>query len=293
MSLVWERAPYTAGSLLVLLALADWANDEGIAWPSMDRLAQKARVDRRSAQRIVRQLAKDGAIAIEEGGGRAKQHRYLIQVETITNYCPLAEKETATPRRPPEIKGDILDVERVTSEAQKATFDTETVTSAPPDPLEEPLEEPSVEPPAELRVFNFWRDHLNHPKAVFDEKRRKAVVARLRAGYSADDLILAVRGLKLTPHNMGDNERGTVFDDIELICRDTSHVERFIAQSQKETNGDGHKPKTASERNVVNLRESLARFQGRGGPNNPQESAGLLTANTDTRGKRTAGGGVV
>lgn len=146
MSLVWERAPYTAGSLIVLLALADWANDEGVAWPSMDRLAQKARIDRRSAQRIVRQLEKDGVLEIEHGGGRAKQHKYVLKMETATICRPLSAEE----------KGDIsdiqtatLDPETATSDAQRATLDPETATRMSPDPSVEPLEEPSDDPPVE------------------------------------------------------------------------------------------------------------------------------------------------
>lgn len=136
MSLVWERAPYTAGSLIVLLALADWANDEGVAWPSMERLAQKARIDRRSAQRIVRQLEKDGVLEVEHGGGRAKQHKYVLRMETATFCRPLCAKENS----------DISDIETATFDPQRATFDAETATYVSPDPLEEPLVEPPIEP---------------------------------------------------------------------------------------------------------------------------------------------------
>jgi transcriptional regulator with XRE-family HTH domain len=157
MSLVWERAPYTAGSLIVLLALADWANDEGVAWPSMERLALKARIDRRSAQRIVRQLEKDGVLEIEHGGGRAKQHKYVLKMETATFCRPLCGEE----------KGDISDIktatfdpERATSDAQRATFDPERATPTSPDPLveplEDPLDEPSVEPSGQCEYPYEW-----------------------------------------------------------------------------------------------------------------------------------------
>lgn len=163
MTLVWERAPYTAGSLLVLLALADWSNDDGISWPSMDRLARKARIDRRSAQRIVRQLAKDGVLVIDEGGGRGKQHRYLIQVETVANCRPLAEVETATQVSPlSDEKGDISDTKRATFDVQRATFQAETVTPTSPDPLVEPLEKPSVDP-LETREQKFWWELKTNP----------------------------------------------------------------------------------------------------------------------------------
>lgn len=85
------------------------------------------------------------------------------------------------------------------------------------------------------RVFSFWQEHLNHPRSVFDEKRAKAVTARLKAGYSVDDLMTAIQGCKNTPYNMGQNPEQKVYDDIELICRDAAHVERFMSSS----NGSG------------------------------------------------------
>lgn len=89
------------------------------------------------------------------------------------------------------------------------------------------------------RVFEFWREFMKHPKAALDAKREKAITARLRDGYSVDDLTLAVKGCKLTPHNMGKNDRNTVYDDIELICRDAAHVDRFIHTA---TVSNGTKP---------------------------------------------------
>jgi hypothetical protein len=53
------------------------------------------------------------------------------------------------------------------------------------------------------------------------------VLARFDEGRTKADLILAVRGCALSPHNMGANDRGRKFDDLELICRDDAHVEAF------------------------------------------------------------------
>lgn len=87
------------------------------------------------------------------------------------------------------------------------------------------------------RVFDFWKSHLDHPNSRFDNKRERAITARLKEGYTVEELEAAVRGCKLTPHNMGQNERNQVFDDVELICRDAAHVDRFIANSKKNGNG--------------------------------------------------------
>lgn len=94
------------------------------------------------------------------------------------------------------------------------------------------------------RVFGFWQDHLEHPRSVFDEKRTNAVTGRLKAGYSPDDLMAAIRGCKNTPYNMGKNPEGKKYDDIELICRDASHVERFMANAEAI---EAPRPKTIKE----------------------------------------------
>lgn len=78
MTQVWENGPEKQGELLVLLALSDFADDDGFAWPSMARIAQKARMLERSAQRIIRQLEIDGWLEIETGNGRHGCNQYRI-----------------------------------------------------------------------------------------------------------------------------------------------------------------------------------------------------------------------
>lgn len=78
------------------------------------------------------------------------------------------------------------------------------------------------------RVFEFWKQEANSPRSKLDDKRRKAIVARLKDGFSAADLCKAVSGCLKTPHNIGMNEAGQKYIDIELICRSTSNVERFM-----------------------------------------------------------------
>lgn len=77
-------------------------------------------------------------------------------------------------------------------------------------------------------VFEHWRTIMGHPNAKLDAKREKAVKGRLLNGYSIDQLKQAVDGCKNSPHHMGENDRHTVYDDIELICRDAAHVDKFI-----------------------------------------------------------------
>jgi hypothetical protein len=110
------------------------------------------------------------------------------------------------------------------------------------------------------QVFQFWQEHLKHPKAILDSKRERAITNRLKDGYSVDDLILAVKGCKLTPYNMGQNSEHRQYDDIELICRDATHVDRFIA---KAPNANG-KPPPRESAEMKALREACTKCFGTG-----------------------------
>lgn len=90
-------------------------------------------------------------------------------------------------------------------------------------------------------VFEHWQKTLNHPNAKLTAERERVVNARLKQGYSVDDLKQAIDGCAKTPHNIGHNETGQHFDDLELICRKGSQVERFMANAvnppKPKTNG--------------------------------------------------------
>lgn len=76
-------------------------------------------------------------------------------------------------------------------------------------------------------IFEYWKKQHNHPKSMLDEKREKAIRGRLQEGYTVERIKNAVDGIKLSPHHMGQNDRNTVYDDIELICRTGSNVDKL------------------------------------------------------------------
>lgn len=76
MTAVWDREDLSSTQKLVLLALADWANDEGLCWPSINRLAVKAALTSRAVQKTIRSLEDAGFIRREEVLG--KGNRYWI-----------------------------------------------------------------------------------------------------------------------------------------------------------------------------------------------------------------------
>ena len=132
MNKVWAHAPYDGGTLLVLLALADWSNDEGQAWPSVAGLARKARLGERQTRSILRALEADGVLNTQPGGGRRRQNSYQINTAIFAPF----EVE----------KGQSTTVERGQFDAQRGQSTTEKGHSTAPDPLVEPSVETSVPP---------------------------------------------------------------------------------------------------------------------------------------------------
>ena len=87
MTAVWDREDLSSTQKLVLLSLADWANDEGLCWPSIDRLATKTSMAGRSVQRIIRDLESMGFVRRDEVLG--KGNRYWISIPlTQCHPCP-------------------------------------------------------------------------------------------------------------------------------------------------------------------------------------------------------------
>jgi hypothetical protein len=75
---VWAHSRQHGEALVVLLAIADFTNADGIAWPAASTLAAKSRVCTQSLWRIIKRLEADGEIETERGGGRTLTNRYRI-----------------------------------------------------------------------------------------------------------------------------------------------------------------------------------------------------------------------
>jgi hypothetical protein len=82
-SAVWKHSRQKSGALLVLLALADYANSKGIAWPAVSTLARKVRMSKRNVQRWVRALQQAGELEVRRNQGRRGSNVYRICVPTV------------------------------------------------------------------------------------------------------------------------------------------------------------------------------------------------------------------
>lgn len=101
MAAAWDGFPGGGSALLVLLALADWSDDDGRCWPSISNVADKSRLSRSQTQRVVHQLVADGHLVIEgnaTGGPPGATRRYRIVVDTLTGRTRATGSADATGR---------------------------------------------------------------------------------------------------------------------------------------------------------------------------------------------------
>lgn len=79
MSWVWEFSEAVGNDRLVLLAIADRANDDGAdAWPNQEELSSKTRLSRRTVQRCILSLEQLGELVVSREVGNT--NRYTIPI---------------------------------------------------------------------------------------------------------------------------------------------------------------------------------------------------------------------
>jgi len=127
-----------ASSKLILCVLASHANEEGLCFPSIGRIAWITGFTTRQVQRVVRALTDAGIIeVVKPGGGRGHTPVYGV-------YPEKGERRSPFPGN-----GDIRSTERVTSETEKGD------TMSP-----ESVREPVIEPKKAAEPAEPWYQHL-------------------------------------------------------------------------------------------------------------------------------------
>jgi len=77
-------------------------------------------------------------------------------------------------------------------------------------------------------VFDYWRKVMNRERSKIDKKRTAKIISALEHGFTVDELKRAVDGAKSSPFHRGQNDRGVIYDSIDLIFRNPEKIETFI-----------------------------------------------------------------
>jgi hypothetical protein len=135
---------------LIMIGIADFANDSGEAWPSIDTLAQRAECSRRTVQESIRQLEKDGDLQIRPNAGQNGCHRYrIIFRKTEASYATRNLSKTDRAKSaPPQSFEQVQN-----SDAQTARGGADDRPPSAPEPLRtviEPSRERETRTPAQI-----------------------------------------------------------------------------------------------------------------------------------------------
>lgn len=96
MAMVWANSPYRGEALLLHLALADFANDEGMCFPSQKTLARKARCSENYVRVAVKRMVADGLLEITAPAhGRGNANTYQLKPHSANPHSPVPH----SPRR--------------------------------------------------------------------------------------------------------------------------------------------------------------------------------------------------
>src|SRR5262245_51417173 len=131
---VWQRSQHKSGNLVVLLVLADHANDQGEAWPGIPRLAREARLTQRHTRRCLNQLVASGELEVLPNQAPSGLNLYKIRLDKLN---------------PDNLSGGTCASDAVTPMSISTDADDRLPASSY---IEEPSNEPSEEPTSNMKT---------------------------------------------------------------------------------------------------------------------------------------------
>jgi hypothetical protein len=146
----WTQKAPTHGAKLVLLALADHADEIGLCWPSLERVASMTGLSVRAVRMALRDLEASVMITTDQNRGRGNTSRYALCINGAavnpakpSGFTP--EKEEAVAGFDPEENRQMA-TENRQSTTQNRQSTTENRKQLPPEPSEPSgtIKEPSV-----------------------------------------------------------------------------------------------------------------------------------------------------
>ncbi len=180
MTAVWAYSKAAGTDLLVLLALADIADDNGECWPSVGYVGRKCRIDPSTARRRIQSLEKLGEVIVIHGAGKAR-----LPGMTATNRYQIVV------HMPDEVEGGDSRVTPTGARGPLAPVPGGSLAPVPPNTSVRHVNDTSLTrgdfEDDFSEVWNLYPRKLDRAKAL------KAYAVQRKAGVSANDLMAAVK----------------------------------------------------------------------------------------------------
>lgn len=207
MTNVWEHPGINATQKLVLLALADWANEEGLCWPSINRLASKTGIAGRSVQRLIRQLEELNLVRREEVSGKGNRYWISLPATECHPRHSVTPPLTEVHPTPDTVSPNTSYTHQLTTTSNKSSDDDQPVT--------------------EEEIIECWNDlaaRTGLPKIkVMNDKRRNMLRKRIKECPDVETWSTAFRNIERSSFLRGDNERGWQAD-FDFLVQPTSFM---------------------------------------------------------------------
>ncbi len=102
MSTCWPLQGMSATQKAVLISLADNANDEGVCWPSVPRIALRTCLSDRAVQSAIKWLCEANLLAVKARNGRSTLYTLTPEAYSPPNVVPpQADTPAPEPGSPP------------------------------------------------------------------------------------------------------------------------------------------------------------------------------------------------
>lgn len=230
---VWQTADAGGSDLLVMVAIADVANDEGVAFISYRDLGQKVRVSERQAKRIVKRLADARQLGIVEQGGMVGSRRFA-NVYRLTPHG--LGGDTLTP-------GDAQTTPRTggpgdTPGVAPVSHHTSLEQDSPDGESSEKTKRVFEASEAIQTVFDEWVRLANPSMKTLTAARKRDVAKLLRTTEDVRYAVRAVRGYVLTSKSK-DKSIGGLVSTYANTGTLASRIDHFAANDPGDDgNGD-------------------------------------------------------
>lgn len=185
MQWVWKNGPSDMTERMVLLAIADHADEDGRGFPSMVGIAEKTCMTERGARGVVRRLEAGGWLKTEIGGGRGGKSVYTVLMK---NPEPQTRNIDATRNHKPGMTFPEKAETRNVATRNPEGDCTKPGTSVPPN-HQGTIKEPSNTSTARQIAFSrFW---AAYPKRVEKKGAQAKFEAAVKSGVDPERIISA------------------------------------------------------------------------------------------------------
>lgn len=203
---VWKHSEQSGAQLLLLLAIADNANDDGFAFPSYKYLAAKSRMSKRTVQRAVSRLLDTDELSLNSSGTWGTSNVYAVNL-AVLRAKPNRISQVDTSRPPGQVATQVVNPDgqvggHGTIRVEPSGIEPTTAAAAADDDTRL-FDVPEAEVPAsddDVMIGAVWAHYFGHfgdrlSIKTLTPARRKDIIRALKAAdESVEVLCKAIDG---------------------------------------------------------------------------------------------------